>query len=634
MTTDSLRSSFSSDRRAVSAVLGFILLFGILMLVLATYQAQIVPQQNAQAEHQHFVEAQNDFVELRSGIFTASHGDEDQSIQFTLGTTYQTRVAVINPPPPAGTLQTSDQYNITISNSSADVGVPTQFLQYQPGFNEIETGSLWYEQSLLYLDDSERDQLVILEDQQVVSNNETVRLTALQNSIDRTDTGDVELALYTTRDEGVADDIPDGEVTVEIPTRLNESEYWGDELNETDQYNGVDTDAFPGESDVYGLNLSVTANNIQINTVGIEDDPSEAAAKQQIGESPPPDELSESESEIEELQIENVVEDEEQDQLFEITLESSLESGDTLEFNLESTEDDIEYPNPDNRYTVDEGSGNAASIGTPPITEFAYTASDDDEGETLEINVEDVDVDEVGGEVFPVTVETPSGEETPSFVVLEEGDFNFDDYEGGDIYAGGDVEVPDDEEVDGEIIAEGEVDLGEGASAGDIDAEDEVELDDGASAGDINSENEVDLGEDAAAGDVDAENEVELDDGASAGDIDSEDEVDIGEDASAGDIDAENEVELDDGASAGDIDADEEVDLGEDASAGAIDSSDEVELDDGASAQRIESDDEVDLGDDATVAGDVIVGSGDDISCGDGSTIDGQPCDEYVDQEY
>jgi len=71
-------SSFVSDRRGVSAVLGFILMFGILILALTTYQAQIVPQENAATEFEHFQDVRDEMVGIRNSISTAGQADVSQ----------------------------------------------------------------------------------------------------------------------------------------------------------------------------------------------------------------------------------------------------------------------------------------------------------------------------------------------------------------------------------------------------------------------------------------------------------------------------------------------------------------------------------------------------------------------------
>jgi hypothetical protein len=114
-------------------------MFGILILALTTYQAAIVPEQNAQTEFQHFEEVRDELIQLRNSISTAGQSDVSQFPSVILGTNYQTRTVTINPPAPAGTLQTSDAYNITISNGTEeyDKNITTRFLEYQPGYNEI-----------------------------------------------------------------------------------------------------------------------------------------------------------------------------------------------------------------------------------------------------------------------------------------------------------------------------------------------------------------------------------------------------------------------------------------------------------------------------------------------------------------
>ncbi|TKX55387.1 hypothetical protein EXE44_16265 [Halorubrum sp. SS7] len=102
---------FNRDRRGQSVVVGTVVLFGFLILALSLYQVQIVPQENAEVEFQHFEEVRNDLVELRNGILSAGSSERPQFVDVKLGTRYQTRVFTVNPPDPVGTLRTSDAYN-------------------------------------------------------------------------------------------------------------------------------------------------------------------------------------------------------------------------------------------------------------------------------------------------------------------------------------------------------------------------------------------------------------------------------------------------------------------------------------------------------------------------------------------
>jgi len=246
------------------------------MLTLTVYQAQIVPQQNAQTEFQHFEDVRNELIELRNAVSTAGQADVSQFPSVTLGTTYRTRTLTINPPDPAGTLKTSDQsHNITISNGTPkhNLNISTRFLEYQPGYNEISIGSMWYEHSVLYLDERDRGNNVsIIQEQNIVKDGE-VTITALQNQFQETNTGRVTLELYP-REKVNMSAFPNGNgtnLTVKVPTRLSEDEYWNKTLNYSGGiYNGVDSDR---------LNLSVNETDLEVNTVGIRGEPDEGSAK-------------------------------------------------------------------------------------------------------------------------------------------------------------------------------------------------------------------------------------------------------------------------------------------------------------------------------------------------------------------
>jgi len=279
---------FTADNRAVSAVIGFILIFGLLTLTLAMYQAQMVPQQNAQTEFQHNQEVKNDMVALRNSISTAGQADRATFTRVNLGPTYRTRVASINPAPAAGTLRTSEAYNITISNRTAeyDTNVSTRFIEYEPRYNEISTGSIWYENSVLYVDErDERDgrPVQILEDQHLVTNqSDTVSVTAVQNELEESGTDRVVVELYPA--EAVeGSDIPEGELDVIIPTRLNKSEYWDEQLGESIQIQ----EDFHADG-VHRLNMSnstVHSDDFEFNAINLRERPIAQQPKQNVGPS-------------------------------------------------------------------------------------------------------------------------------------------------------------------------------------------------------------------------------------------------------------------------------------------------------------------------------------------------------------
>lgn len=264
---------FTDDTRGVSAVVGAILMFGILILALTTYQAAIVPQQNAQTEFEHFEDNRDELIEFRNAVSTAGQTKTSQFPSVKLGTQYQSRTFTINPAPPSGTLQTSKPYNITISDTNGNSeNVSTRFVEYRPEYREISVGSTWFEHSVLYLDERESSGQNIIQDQNIVTSSGTIRITALQNEFQSTRTDRVTVELYPTNDS----DFPefDGEVTVKLPTRLDETDYWGDEIGDHSVYERVES--YPGEPDVNRLVLKVDSDDdLEMNTVGIQDEPTE-----------------------------------------------------------------------------------------------------------------------------------------------------------------------------------------------------------------------------------------------------------------------------------------------------------------------------------------------------------------------
>ncbi|TKX48318.1 hypothetical protein EXE49_16395 [Halorubrum sp. ASP121] len=274
MSDQSGSTSVIDDNRAVAPVIGVVILFGFLILALSLYQVEIVPQQNAETEFQHSGEVRNDLVELRAGILQAGSIDQPQYQTVQLGTTYSTRVFTINPPAPAGTIRTTDPYPITISNNSGTpegtITIPTRFIEYQPGYNELDRSPTWYDASVLYLDArDEEGGIAVIEDQALVDNGE-VQITALQNEFRRSGIGQVTLELRPA--ESVIGDIPEGDLTVTVPTRLSNEEYWDSTDIPENEYS-ITEDA--NDDGIYNLTLDTTTSNLTVDTVGVQTVPEE-----------------------------------------------------------------------------------------------------------------------------------------------------------------------------------------------------------------------------------------------------------------------------------------------------------------------------------------------------------------------
>ena len=274
MSDHPIGTSAIDDNRAVSSVIGVVILFGFLIIALSLYQVEVVPQQNAETEFQHSGEVRNDLVELRAGILQAGSIDQPQYQTVQLGTVYSTRVFSINPPAPAGTIRTSKSYPIIIayeSNGTVIETIPTRFIEYQPGYNELDRSPTWYDASVLYLD--ARDEgggIAVIEDQNLVDSDGEVQITALQNEFRRSGTGQVTLELRPA--ENVIGDIPEADLNITVPTRLSNGEYWDSADISNNKYSVTD-DA--NDDGIHNLTLETTTSSLTIDTVGVQEVPEE-----------------------------------------------------------------------------------------------------------------------------------------------------------------------------------------------------------------------------------------------------------------------------------------------------------------------------------------------------------------------
>ncbi|MGQ4557612.1 hypothetical protein [Halobellus sp. GM3] len=181
---------FRGDDRAVSAVIGAVLVFGFLIILLSIYQAAYIPIQTEQTEFAHSKEVQNDMLELRNAILTAQTAGETTFSSVKLGTRYPIRLLGINPPPAAGSLGTGQPEPIRVTDGDGNsisnlcpAGDPieTRTLQYTPGYSEYHNApTIVYENTVLYLNFSGRT--ILLTDQQLVQG-DTVNVRPLNTSL-------------------------------------------------------------------------------------------------------------------------------------------------------------------------------------------------------------------------------------------------------------------------------------------------------------------------------------------------------------------------------------------------------------------------------------------------------------------
>lgn len=238
------RQPLQADRRAVTPVVGAILLFAILTIAFASYQATVVPSQNNQVEFQHFEEVQDDMTEVRSAIILAKTTGQTQSATVTLGTRYPSRVIAVNPPPATGRLETGDPRSIQLAHGDTgeeillsdrytviddEDNATTRGLSYTPSYNVFDGAvPVRYEHGVKYLDYDGADGAYILreENQHLVQENR-VTLLPLQGEYQESGIGTVTVEPEPGVLQSRTFDEP---VDMTLPTKLLSESTWEDLL--------------------------------------------------------------------------------------------------------------------------------------------------------------------------------------------------------------------------------------------------------------------------------------------------------------------------------------------------------------------------------------------------------------------
>jgi hypothetical protein len=193
---------FRDDGRAQSIQIGAVLLFGLLIVALSSYQAFAVPDQNERIEYEHNLEVQRQFESVRNVIVAAPGQETPRSVELRLGTEYPRRVFGVNPGPATGTVRTqwSTDSDVTVridgARTRGEVGdfwngaehqYRTGQLRYEPNYNLYENAPVTvYENSIVYNRFDVRNQSVT--DQRLVDGR-TITLVTLNGTLQTTRAG-------------------------------------------------------------------------------------------------------------------------------------------------------------------------------------------------------------------------------------------------------------------------------------------------------------------------------------------------------------------------------------------------------------------------------------------------------------
>lgn len=233
---------FSRDRRGQSVVIGTVVLFGFLIVAMAVYQAQVVPQENANVEFEHSQSVEGDFVDLRNAVLSAGRSGDESSTSISLGTRYPQRTFFVNPPPATGQLTTSASRELRVENARVDaegnvveywdnrideddaIVFDTRSIRYAPDYSEYRNPpSLVYEHSFVV---AEFDEAVLGRTGQTAVDTERnrIRLTALDGEIRKSgvERGNVDPEVLSQNRRAVTLESDDGgPIVLRLPTDVS-----------------------------------------------------------------------------------------------------------------------------------------------------------------------------------------------------------------------------------------------------------------------------------------------------------------------------------------------------------------------------------------------------------------------------
>ncbi|MFP9060506.1 malectin domain-containing carbohydrate-binding protein [Natrialbaceae archaeon A-chndr2] len=232
-----------NNNRGVSHLIGAVLALAILIVLLAIWQVQVIPQENAALEFEHDRQVSGDLQDLRNAIISSPSQRADRTVDVRLGTSYPERTVFINPPDPTGHIRTIDERDgdplelvvskaHAVDNDSGEETVwngserrfETALIAYEPRYYASGSSPRHvYEHSVLY---AERDGGRIATAEQELIDGRSISLVALDGRLNEQGsmaTVGIEPDGAALRTVSVTAD--DGPIVLEFPTLIeNESE--------------------------------------------------------------------------------------------------------------------------------------------------------------------------------------------------------------------------------------------------------------------------------------------------------------------------------------------------------------------------------------------------------------------------
>lgn len=248
-----LRDGF--DDRAVSPLVGAILLLAILVALLGLLQLNAVPALTSQTEFEHNQHVQGELKDLTVSLERTATTGTGESVAITPGVRYPARVVLVNPPPASGTIRTASASNVTIDSAHAsgaasdywngsNKSISTRSIIYEPHYNEygnapetvLELGTVY----------NRVDDTTIATEDRGVIDGRTLSLTTVSGEYRHTgvDRTLVDLTPSSTETRTVTVTDREDPITLTFPTDLEESEWESLLESEYDPDGNADNDRY------------------------------------------------------------------------------------------------------------------------------------------------------------------------------------------------------------------------------------------------------------------------------------------------------------------------------------------------------------------------------------------------------
>lgn len=216
---------YRAGDRAVSAIVGAIMVLVIVLVLATMYQVYGVPAETREIEFQHSQAARGDLLEVRNAVLEAKRSGQATTAAVDLAPQYPTRLFSLNPPPASGTLRTTENGTVEVlrlGTTPVDVcpvSPETRMLEYDAAYNAYEEGpTIRVENTVAYADYG--DAVRPFSGQQLVSG-DRVDLVLVQNSYRESGDG---VASVEPR-PGQIEERRVNDPTVRVPTALPEADW-------------------------------------------------------------------------------------------------------------------------------------------------------------------------------------------------------------------------------------------------------------------------------------------------------------------------------------------------------------------------------------------------------------------------